>query len=531
MAKTYLSTVKYEIKASYEITGIVDKPDIIGAIFGQSEGLLGQDMDLKELQQNGKLGRIEISVKKGKGKTNGEIIIPSSLDKVKTSILAATIETVNKVGPCDAVIKILGIEDTRQEKRSVITDRAKELLKSMQANDESTESIEIAEEIKSDIRTEKIVKYKGLAAGPEVEMSEEIILVEGRADVLKLLSYGIKNAIEMNGSNISPALIELCKVKNVTVLVDGDRGGELNIKKLASLTKIDFVAKAPDGKEVEELTQKEILLSLKRKVPFAESIRNNSNQVEQTNNFNQNQGNGYRNNNFVQRPFNPHNNFGNRPNFNNNGGFNNNFNNRNNFQDRNNFGNRPNFNNNRNGQNFQGNGFRNNNFVQRPNFNNNRDGQNFQGNGFRNNNFGNRPNFNSRPGFNQRPSFGQPNFRSDAPVEFDQNPRFENQNIVREERNEVVTPKEILNLKKDFDKLKGKGKARLLDEKYKKIKDVGVKEMVDTIAKSKKKVHVIMYDGVISKKVIDTAEEKNIPYIVAVKKAKVSSTKVKLITM
>ena len=31
------------------------------------------------------------------------------------------------------------------------------------------------------------------------------------------------------------------------------------------MTKVDFIAKAPDGKEVEELTQKEILLALKRK--------------------------------------------------------------------------------------------------------------------------------------------------------------------------------------------------------------------------------------------------------------------------
>lgn len=262
MAKTYLSAVKYEVLANYEVKGVVEKPDIVGAIFGQCEGLLGEDMDLKELQQAGKIGRIEITVNKGKGTTSGEVIIPSSLDQVKTSILAATIETVEKVGPFEAKVKVLKIGDTRKEKRDVITDRAKELLKRMQKF-EGVESSELAAEIKTDLRTEKIINLNGLQAGPEVANAPEIIVVEGRADVLKLLSYGIKNAVAMNGGNIDTPLIALCKEKTVTVLIDGDRGGELNVKKLASLTKVDFVAKAPDGKEVEELVQKEILLALK----------------------------------------------------------------------------------------------------------------------------------------------------------------------------------------------------------------------------------------------------------------------------
>ena len=54
MAKTYLSTVKYVIKTDFTVEGIVDKHDIIGAIFGQSEGLIGEEMDLKELQKKRK---------------------------------------------------------------------------------------------------------------------------------------------------------------------------------------------------------------------------------------------------------------------------------------------------------------------------------------------------------------------------------------------------------------------------------------------------------------------------------------------
>lgn len=120
MAKTYLSAVKYEVLANYEVKGVVEKPDIVGAIFGQCEGLLGEDMDLKELQQAGKIGRIEITVNKGKGTTSGEVIIPSSLDQVKTSILAATIETVEKVGPFEAKVKVLKIGDTRKEKETLL---------------------------------------------------------------------------------------------------------------------------------------------------------------------------------------------------------------------------------------------------------------------------------------------------------------------------------------------------------------------------------------------------------------------------
>ncbi|MEK6941759.1 MAG: DNA primase, partial [archaeon] len=74
LAKTYISAVKYLVKIKFEIHGVVDKPDIIGAIFGQSEGLLGEEMDLKELQKNGKIGRIEINHEHMLGKTVREIL-------------------------------------------------------------------------------------------------------------------------------------------------------------------------------------------------------------------------------------------------------------------------------------------------------------------------------------------------------------------------------------------------------------------------------------------------------------------------
>jgi len=531
MAKTYLSTVKYEVKAKYEITGLVEKPDIVGAIFGQSEGLLGEDMDLKQLQQNGKIGRIEISVNKGKGTTTGEIIIPSSLDQVKTSILAATMETVEKVGPCEAKVTIVSISDVRQEKRGQITDRAKELLKKMQKF-EGVESDVLVEDIRSEMRTEKAVTYKGMAAGPDVEKSKSIIVVEGRADVLKLLSYGIKDAIEMNGSNISNELIELCKGKEVTMLVDGDRGGELNAKKLNSLTKVDYVARAPDGKEVEELAQKEILQALKRRLDVKDFISgktgyqgNNNHREERSegNSFNRNDNYQDRRNNYPRTNNYPDRREGNtfqrndtRPNYR--------------PQGNDNFA-RPTYNSSgpREGyQRSEGNSFnrndnyqdRRNNYPRTNNYQDRREGNTFQRN-------------DTRP--NYRPQ-GNDNF-----VRSDTRPRYDNRETDSQspqaalDRKPIAAvidaPKEILALKKDFEKMKGKLKARLYDAKKKKIKDVDVKEMIEAIEKSKKKVDTVLFDGIITKRLLDVSEAKGVKNIIGVRKSSASSDKVSTYTM
>ncbi len=265
MAKTYLSTVKYVIKTDFTIEGIVDKHDIIGAIFGQSEGLIGEEMDLKELQKNGKLGRIEVEARVKIGKTVGILIIPSSLDRVQTSILAAAIESVDKVGPCNSEFITTSIEDARKEKRKTVTERAKELL--MKMGTDMPETQELAEEIRGLARTSdlKEIGRDKIPIGPEVDSSKELILVEGRADVINLVKHGIKNVAGVGGANISRTVINLTKGKEVTVFVDGDRGGDIIARQLCQAMKIEFVAKAPDGKEVEELTLKEILAALRKK--------------------------------------------------------------------------------------------------------------------------------------------------------------------------------------------------------------------------------------------------------------------------
>ncbi|HMK46842.1 MAG TPA: DNA primase DnaG [Methanocella sp.] len=264
-------TTKYVIHAHISAEGVVERPDVVGAVFGQTEGLLGADLDLRELQKTGRIGRIEVNITSKYGKSSGNILIPSSLDKVETSILAAALETIDRVGPCISKITVTKIEDVRSSKRKQIIDRAKHILTDMFDNS-VPESQEITDAVKAAVRVEEVTFIDNLPAGPNVLDSDAILVVEGRADVLNLLKFGIKNAIAVEGTNVPQLVAELSKKKTVTVFTDGDRGGELILKELLQVADVDYVARAPDGKGVEELTQKEIVKSLRSKVPVEQVI-------------------------------------------------------------------------------------------------------------------------------------------------------------------------------------------------------------------------------------------------------------------
>lgn len=268
MSKLAPTSIKYVVKAKIKAKGVVEKPDVIGAIFGQTEGLLGSDLNLRELQKTGKIGRIEVNIESKKGSSEGEIIIPSAMDSAETALIAATIETIERIGPCEAEIKLEGVEDVRKEKREFIVDRSKEILQKLMKS--GIQSGEISEQIREDIRKDEVIKYFGMPAGPGVKESEDVIVVEGRADVINLLKYGIKNTIAVEGTSVSPELKNLAREKTVTVFVDGDRGGELIVKEIMQKMDIDYIARAPEGKEVEELTQKECYKALREKVPAAQ---------------------------------------------------------------------------------------------------------------------------------------------------------------------------------------------------------------------------------------------------------------------
>ena len=257
---------KYVIRASIRANGVVNKSDVVGAVFGQTEGLLGDELDLRDLQKSGRMGRVEVDIKSDKGKSSGEIVISSSMDQVETSVFAAALETVERVGPCKATVKVVALEDSRNSKREVIIERARNLLIDLIKDSRSAGST-ITDTVRQVLQTEEIVRFKGnLPAGPNVETSDAVIVVEGRGDVLNLLRHGIKNAVAVEGTNIPSSVSDLSKERTVTAFMDGDRGGEMIILELLQVAEIDFIARAPDNTEVEHLTHKQIMKCLRDKV-------------------------------------------------------------------------------------------------------------------------------------------------------------------------------------------------------------------------------------------------------------------------
>ncbi len=274
MGPSQTLTAKYIIKAKFEVEGVVEKPDIIGAVFGQTEGLFGPELDLRELQKSGRIGRIEIELKSKGDRTYGRIIIPTSLDKVSTAIIAASIESINRVGPCASKITLERIEDVREAKRKQIIERAKKIL-----HDWTIESLPTAEEVYREVsetlRTARVEKYgpEELTCGPEIDSAKEIIIVEGRADVINMLKCGYQNVIALEGAKIPETIIKLTKEKEATALLDGDRGGDLIQKELLQVTNVKYIARAPKGKEVEELAPNEIAEALRNRKPVEELYR------------------------------------------------------------------------------------------------------------------------------------------------------------------------------------------------------------------------------------------------------------------
>jgi DNA primase len=262
------NTTKYLIKAKIFTDGIVEKPDVVGAIFGQTEGLLGDELDLRDLQKSGRIGRIEVMIDAKRGRSEGEIIIPSSLDQVESAILASALETIDRVGPCKSQIKVDKIEDVRFEKRQRIVDRAKQLLLRL-IEDSKGLTTDLTESVRAEVQVEEITSYgkNKCPAGPNIDGSDAIIVVEGRSDVINLLRHGIKNVIAVEGTSVPETIRDLCRDKIVTIFVDGDRGGELILKELLQVAEIDFVAKAPSGREVEELSGKQLMKCLRNKLP------------------------------------------------------------------------------------------------------------------------------------------------------------------------------------------------------------------------------------------------------------------------
>lgn len=270
--------MKYIIKLYFETEGIVDKPDVIGAIFGQTENLFGEEFDLRELQDKGRLGRIVVEMETKGGKTKGTIEIPSNLDRIETALIASMVESVEKIGPYPAKFELKEIQDIRAEKLKKIIDRAKEILTNW-SKEKTLDIKEVLNEISSAVKTGEITEFgpEKLPAGPDVLTDPNLIIVEGRADVINLLRYGYRNTVAVEGASgkIPQSIIDLSKQKNTVIaFLDGDHGGDLILKELLNANvKIDYVARAPQGREVEELTGKEIAKALSNMVPISQYLK------------------------------------------------------------------------------------------------------------------------------------------------------------------------------------------------------------------------------------------------------------------
>ncbi|MFB3888198.1 MAG: DNA primase DnaG [Candidatus Bathyarchaeia archaeon] len=274
MGTSQTFTIKYVIHAKFEIEGVVEKPDVIGAVFGQTEGLFGPELDLRELQKTGRIGRIEIDLHSKNDRTTGTITIPTSLDRVSTALIAASVESINRVGPCSAKVTLDKIEDIREARRKIIIDRAKEILHKW--NIESMPSVdEVYKEISDTMKLGKVEKYgtDELPAGPTLETSKEIIIVEGRADIINLTRCGITNTVALEGAKVPETIKRLTKEKECTALLDGDRGGDLILKELLQVTSIKYVGRAPRGKEIEECNCKEITEALENRVAVTDLFK------------------------------------------------------------------------------------------------------------------------------------------------------------------------------------------------------------------------------------------------------------------
>lgn len=265
MGKVAQDQAKYVIEARLQSGGIIEKSDIVGAIFGQTEGLLGEELDLRELKETGKVGRMDVEIQRKDGTTEASVQIPTSLNATDAALLGASLETIGRVGPTNADIKVERIRDDRTSKRDYIVKRAKQLLDDIE--DDKPSKQEITDEIKEEVREKQVTEFRGFTAGPDAERAQEVIIVEGKADVVNLLKNGVNNAAAIGGTSIPDGISKIAEDKDLTAFLDGDRGGDLILQELKEKAEPRYVTRAPEGKEVEELTKQEVHEALRDKSP------------------------------------------------------------------------------------------------------------------------------------------------------------------------------------------------------------------------------------------------------------------------
>lgn len=270
--------VKYHVKLSFQVDGLVERADIIGAIFGQTEGLFGPEKDLNELQRLSKVGRIEVNANTASSTTSGDILIPMSTDIDTCALTAASIESIDKVGPFDCKFQMSVIDDVRAKKKDMIIQRAKEIKQQWK-----TRTVSEGDTVLKDVHEGYSGKVEScgpskLPCGSGLKESEWVILVEGRADIINLLRAGYDNTLAIGGAKIDESIKEICSSKETVVaFLDGDRAGGSILRMLKSMVPVDYDLQADPGIEVEELTPERVEEILG---PVAKEIREGSRSPE-----------------------------------------------------------------------------------------------------------------------------------------------------------------------------------------------------------------------------------------------------------
>lgn len=476
MVKDEVTTTKYLIHSQINAKGFVEKPDVVGAIFGQTEGLLSDSLDLRELQKTGRIGRIKVDMTNKSGRTKGEVIIPSSLDRIETTILAASLETINRVGPCEASLRITKIEDVRAVKRRTIVERAKELYKNMM--DEFTpESSRMIDEVKESIRRPEIIEYgeDNLPAGPNTPTSDAILIVEGRSDVLNLLKYGIKNTIAVEGVNVPKTVADLTKERTVTAFLDGDRGGDLILKELLQIGDIDYVTRAPRGLEVEYLDKDQVIYALKNKT----SVDKITSQANYNGSYTYHK---IKNNYDSKKDNQTHN-----------SKINKNSSNKDNFQINDVTDELKKIKN------------ENNQFKKEMNLDSSDKDE---------------PKNDLQPKIDSTAKKQQKTEKKEEPVSkttIDDKKEDKKTSTDDNKKSEANNNK----YKTVLNEITSTGKGKLLDNDFKLIKEVKVENIYDEIKKTDKQINTVIFDGIISQRLVDLAKEKNIECLTAIKMSEV----------
>ncbi len=251
--------VKYHVKLSFQVDGLVERTDIIGAIFGQTEGLFGPEKDLNELQRQSKVGRIDVAVSATANTTSGHALIPMSTDIDTCVLIAASIESIDKVGPFDCTFKLDAMDDVRAKKKDEIVRRAKEIKQQWK-----TKTVSEGDTVLKDVHegsSGRVESYgpSSLPCGSGINSSDWIILVEGRADIINLLRAGYDNTLAIEGARIDESIKDICAEKRIVVaFLDGDRAGGFILKELKSMVPIDYELQADRDVEVEDLTPQRV---------------------------------------------------------------------------------------------------------------------------------------------------------------------------------------------------------------------------------------------------------------------------------